>query len=181
MSEIATYCERCGNTYSARYDPYRLCLVLSCEPCDYSELTIAAKDLLALPAGERERLHKLAERTAERNGEPLPTLFCASETEASATLTPKVLDLDPLKEAMAAFNTWMKEEVHAFAQACGLTTGLPRMPSVGQIHQFRPITSVVPPLATPFRVKPDATLDDLVNLEQKLALLRQCQRTGRDS
>lgn len=94
--EIQTYCERCGNTFSARYDQTRQCLTVYCEPCEQGEITLATRDFLALPEAQQHLLQRLVERTAERNGEPVPTMtFAVTETQAQDAPSIQPLDFRP--------------------------------------------------------------------------------------
>jgi hypothetical protein len=61
MPELSTYCERCGRTFTARYDTTGQCVLLWCEHCQDGLKTSLA--LVALPESQQQRLRKLLERT----------------------------------------------------------------------------------------------------------------------
>lgn len=148
MVEIPTYCEGCGTTFSARYDPMRQCLTVYCEHCERGEITIATRDLLALPESQQRALEKLVERTAAGKtyafpvgmvedmlttktvGDPLDWMVSKDiaaptvqplplETQASDTLTAEVLDMELLLESMKAFNALIADMLRPFIQAFG--------------------------------------------------------------
>ena len=192
--EISTYCEGCGNTFAARYDRARQCLTLECVPCDYSEITITLPDFRALPDEKQGALYDLLWRTAEKTGETVPTLTYLTLSEEPVTvdaLPAKPLDLTPLMESFSSFNKWMEDMVRAFAEAFGVPPSepgaamepwklVPRTPAVGQIHQFKPITTMFPTLQGPAakvtQLPWDGNPEDIDRMKMQLELLRRVQR-----
>lgn len=63
MPEFPTYCERCGRSFSARYDTTGQGVLLWCEHC--GDGLKAWLPVVAVPESQQQILHRLLERTAE--------------------------------------------------------------------------------------------------------------------
>ncbi len=99
MPDLATYCERCGETFAARYDATRHLLILECRRCGYTYQGIGLSAFQALPESQRHTLYRLVERTAMAAGEPVPTII-VMEQETKKAPPPVVypaVKIPPLK------------------------------------------------------------------------------------
>ncbi len=63
LPELPTYCERCGRTFTARYDTTGQCVLLWCEHCQDGLKTSLV--LVTLPESQQKKLHRLLERTTQ--------------------------------------------------------------------------------------------------------------------
>jgi len=82
--DIQTYCERCGDTFAARYDATRHLLILECRRCDYTHQGLGLSGFQALSESQRQTLVKLVERTALAEGVPVPTITLVEQETKKA-------------------------------------------------------------------------------------------------
>lgn len=183
MDQIQTYCEQCGTTFSARYDSLRQCLMLECERCEYSNLTLTVQEMKTLTFDQIRTIQRLLERTAERKGETIPPLaFAVTETQAQDAPTMQPLDFTTLMQSLKPVEDMLKEMVDAVCRVCGISPSEMGKPPIPLVNVPMPSFSLealerlanAPLMALPITNQLAGLSEE--EMERRLALLRRCRQ-----
>lgn len=123
-NDLQTYCENCGRNFEARYNPSDGLTNLECPHCPDTGRSFGIADVADLPAASRATIHRMLERTGEKEGNaapPLPPCLRSGQTMPEAKVSPlqeelaayeyKPLKLSAKEEELLLFDEWLHQQL----------------------------------------------------------------------